>query len=225
MLDQVLPPQERISQEYLQAEYAQAGVPVYEINYREWKKRFYHLMGEDYDNAKEFLGEYYNGTFPHDTEGFPSRFILINKSLNYSWRLSIFYHELGHHSCVKARCRCASDGFVFRKTELHACLAAIYLAHERGFKEMTYNMLIDTITDLDHAKFARVYNATRTVKHPVFIVAKKMVEKEIDKFFEKKRNAALKQKYLNAIVDDTTRMCRWHPSSLLRRVAKNPPSL
>jgi hypothetical protein len=45
---------------------------------------------------------------------------------NYE-KLMVLWHEVGHHSCVKANCLCAKGGFEFRKTELHAELACIYV--------------------------------------------------------------------------------------------------
>jgi hypothetical protein len=210
-----LPPQERIKNSFLRSEYERSGVPVYEVSYREWKKRFYALTNEDYDYAEEFMGVYYSGPFDLKTEDLPRRFIVINRNLSNSWKLAVFYHELGHHACAIGKCTCAKDGFDFRSTELHAELAGIYIAHARQFKKITFNMLIDAVLDLDNERFNRIYNATRIVKHPVFIRAKN----DLNGIFKEwlKKHSRLREKYLNAIVDDDTRTCRWSPSTFLQK--------
>ena len=216
-----LSPQERIRNDFLKSEYEKGGIPVFEVTYLQWKKRFYQLTNEDYDEPQEFMGVYHNDPSQNRRFDLPDRFILINKAMNNSWRLAVYYHELGHHACTKARCPCAKHGFVFRKTELHAELAAIYLATQRGFPQMTFNMLVEAVLDLDHPKQNRVWNATRMVKHPVFIEAKNFVGKPFTDWLTEKKQLRQREKYFNAIVDDSTRMCRWHPSALLRTFAKD----
>jgi hypothetical protein len=210
------PLQSRIRKSFLRAEYGKVDVPVIEVTYREWKKRFLQLDGDDYDHPSQFMGVYHNNRDAVRL-GLPRRFILINASMPNYEKLMVYYHELGHHSCVLTGCLCAKNGFVFRKTELHAELAAIYLATKRGFADMTLQFLQEAVRDLENPSFHYIWNATRMVKHPAFSEAVEFVGDPFHYWMAKKRH--LKERYENALVDAATRMCRWTPSRFLRRFA------
>ena len=211
-------PKTRISREYLKADYERAGLPIYEVTYREWKKRFFPITEEDYERTRDFMGVYHNDASAA-TFNLPKRFIIINASMPNFEKLSTLWHEVGHHSCVRAGCLCARRVFVFRKTELHAELACLYIALIRRFDWMVLDLVKDVVTDLENKTFHYIKNATMMVKHPVFTQSLSLVKESFDGWINEPKNESLKKRFQNALVDTATRQCRWTPSNYLKRFA------
>jgi hypothetical protein len=211
-------PNQRIRRAFLTDEYKKAGIPVYESSYHTYLEKWKPACEQEYTCASEFMGLYFTDKGAA-LFGFPQTFILINQSLPNYEKLMIFWHEVGHHSCVKSRCLCAVNAeFEFRKTELHAELACIHIASARGYRGMTLQLLQEAVEDLlntGNRSFDYIRNATMMVKHPSFTAAVALVHDEFFKWLNSHR--LLKERYEVALLDSSTRTCRWQPSNYLKR--------
>jgi hypothetical protein len=208
----------RIRSTTLNVEYARSGIPVIELSYSDWLKSLQELDRMKFSSSKDFMGMYYNN--PNATKlGFPRRFIVINKSMPNYEKLMVFYHEVGHHSCVKCRCKCAWKGFQHRKTELHAELSCIYIAKSRGYSEMVLELVKETVEALDYHFEYNFWNASRMLKHPVYLEAVKSVEYDFNLWLKSKSNRRLKRLYDQCMNDSSIGTCRWKPSNYLVKFA------
>ena len=213
-------PKQRVRRHHLDVEYERVGVPVFEVTYREYLDEWFEIIKETYKKPSSFMGLYFNDkALPeHDL---PRRFIIINKSMPNYEKLMVLWHEVGHHSCVKAGCLCSRHGFEFRKTELHAEIACIYIATQRRQREITLELLKEATNDLINdgkRSYDYIRNATMMVKHPVWHEAVAMVGNGFDDWLATKPQ--LRDRYAVALADTSTRMCRWHPTNYLKRYAQ-----
>ena len=213
-------PNQRVRRSHLDADYERAGVPIFEITFREYMSEWYEAVREDYKRPSQFMGMYHNDKAIEKFD-LPARFILINKSMPNYEKLMVLWHEVGHHSCVKASCLCAKRGFEFRKTELHAELSCIYVAATRQHGPMTLELLKEATNDLLNTgdrSLDYIRNATMMVKHPVWKQAEELVRPDFKRWLN--QNRLLRERYEVALADTSTRMCRWHPTNYLKRFAQ-----